>query len=167
MTGSVWIASYVMLWVAVIVLSLAVLALLRQVGVLHARVRPLGVHFAGEGLTAGTTAPHAETFDYTNSRLTVLAFTSADCSVCKLLVPALGPLQRQYRDLSLHRVDSSPSTRAIFDDFNVRSTPYFIAIDGEGAVALGGVANTIEQVEVMIEEALAPVAAANSPERQG
>ena len=55
MTGSVWIVSYVMLWVAVVVLGVTVVALLRQIGVLHLRVAPMGVHFAGRGPGARST----------------------------------------------------------------------------------------------------------------
>ena len=42
MTGDVWIVSYVLLWLAVLGLSVMVVALLRQVGVLHTRLRPFG-----------------------------------------------------------------------------------------------------------------------------
>jgi len=48
MNGSVWIVSYVLLWLTVVLLSFSVVALLRQVGVLHLRVAPMGVHFAGD-----------------------------------------------------------------------------------------------------------------------
>jgi hypothetical protein len=60
MSGSLWVTSYVLLWVAVLGLSFAVVALLRQVGVLHARLHPLGVHFAGEGPELSSVAARVE-----------------------------------------------------------------------------------------------------------
>ena len=61
MSGGLWVTSYVLVWITVLGLSVMVVALLRQVGVLHTRLRPLGVHFAGEGperlAPAPTTAP--------------------------------------------------------------------------------------------------------------
>lgn len=41
MEGSVWVASYVLLWLTVLGLAAAVVALLRQIGVLHARLHSL------------------------------------------------------------------------------------------------------------------------------
>ena len=61
MSGGVWIVSYVLLWVTVIALGLTVVVLLRQIGLLHTRIAPMGVNFAGEGpairVPAETTAP--------------------------------------------------------------------------------------------------------------
>src|SRR5687768_13784593 len=64
MSGSVWIASYVLLWLAVLALGATVLALLRQIGVLHARLRPLGGHPAGEGPEIDSQAPTLAGVDY-------------------------------------------------------------------------------------------------------
>lgn len=154
MNGGVWVASYIVLWVAVIVLGFLVLALLRQVGVLHARLQPMGVHFAGEGPELGTAAPAAGPFPY-DAPLTLIAFTAPTCEVCAALRPALQTLERQYRDIRLVEVESAPSTRSTFRAFNVSNTPYFVAVDGAGIVRGRGVANSLEQLEELVEEALA------------
>ena len=154
MKGWVWVTSYVLLWLAVLVLALAVVALLRQIGVLHARLRPLGVHFAGEGPERLAPAPVAPGIDYGEAQLTVVAFTSPGCEICAGLVPGLRSLAATYREVAVEVVDHAPSTAAVFADFNVRSTPYVVAVDGQGVVRARGVANTLEQVEVMVEEAL-------------
>jgi hypothetical protein len=151
-TGGAWIASYVMLWVAVLVLGLAVVALLRQIGVLHARLRPLGTHFAGEGPERLAPAPAG--YDYAAARLTVVAFTSATCVICAGLLPGLRALARSYGDVALHVVEHGRSTAPVFAAFNVRSTPYFVAVDQRGIVQARGVANSLEQIEVMVDEAL-------------
>jgi thiol-disulfide isomerase/thioredoxin len=152
--GGVWVASYIVLWVAVVVLGFLVLALLRQVGVLHARLQPMGVHFAGEGPELGAAAPAAGPFPY-DAPLTLVAFTAPTCEVCAALRPALQTLERQYRDIRLVEVESGPSTRSTFRAFNVSNTPYFVAVDGAGVVRGRGVANSLEQLEELVEEALA------------
>lgn len=150
MTGGVWVASYVLLWVAVVVLGVTCLVLLRQIGVLHARIRPLGVHFAGEGLGLGTPAPRTTqlTFD---ADLTLVTFTSATCTICAALLPSLRSLEREYRDVDLAVVEHGDDTLEVFRAYNVSSTPYVIAVDSQGLVRGGGVANALEQVEELIE----------------
>ena len=71
MSGTVWIVSYVLLWIAVIVLGFAVVALLRQIGVLHTRVAPMGVHFAGEGPERESPAPDRSSYDYGSAPITL------------------------------------------------------------------------------------------------
>lgn len=154
MEGGVWIASYVLLWVAVIGLSIVVVALLRQVGVLHTRLRPLGVHFAGEGPERLAPAPPLPGADYADHRLTLIAFTSPTCDICAQLVPALRSVERQYSEVRLHVLSLGTETQPVFDAFNVRSTPYLVTVDGDGVVQGRGVANSLEQAEVLLEEGL-------------
>lgn len=149
MTGGAWIASYVVLWVAVVVLALAVVVLLRQIGVLHARVSPMGVHFAGEGLPEGAPAPAVDGLAYGDG-LTLVAFTSPTCEVCAALLPSLQALERTYREVDLQVVSYGEATAATFRAFNVSQTPYVVAVGGDGRVRGGGVANTLEQVEELV-----------------
>jgi methylamine dehydrogenase accessory protein MauD len=154
--GGVWIVSYVLLWIAVVVLSMAVVALLRQIGVLHARLSPLGVHFAGEGPELNRPAPPTGTVSYADAALTLVTFTSPTCEVCAELRPSLAALRRQYADVQLVEIEHGDPTRATFLAFNVSNTPYFVAVDRAGVVRGRGVANSLEQVEELIEEALRP-----------
>jgi hypothetical protein len=154
MSGGIWIASYVLLWVAVVVLGLTVIALLRQVGVLHTRVAPMGVHFAGEGPDLDSSAPHADRFGYERRDLTLLAFTSPTCELCASLVPGLRKIEQSYDELQLQTVSSADDS-AVFAAFKVRSTPYLVAIDRAGIVRSRGVANTLDQAEEMLAEVLA------------
>lgn len=156
MNGGVWMASYVLLWLTMLGLSVTVVALLRQLGVLHARLRPLGVHAAAEGPPVGSVAPVAPDVDYRGAPLTLFAFTSERCQVCRSLVPSLSSLRREYAaDVHVVVLDHGPATAPLFTAFNVRSTPYFVAVDGDGIVRGGGVANSLEQVEVLLEDSLA------------
>lgn len=159
MDGAVWIVSYVVLWVAVLVLSVAVVALLRQIGVLHARLAPMGVHFAGEGPDMSAPAPAAgPDVDYGDAEVTLVAFTSPTCEICAGLRPSLAALRSQYRDLRLVELEHGSATAPAFRAFNVSNTPYFVAVDRGGVVRGRGVANSLEQVEELIDEALATAA---------
>lgn len=155
MEGDVWVVSYVLLWLAVLGLSVMVVALLRQVGVLHTRLRPLGVHFAGEGPERLVPAPPVPGVAYGAHAMTLLAFTSPTCDLCRELLPSLRAMERQYRDLALVEVELGERLQPVFSAFNVRSTPYVVTVDRHGVVQGRGVANSLEQVEVLVEEGLA------------
>lgn len=154
MNGTAWMISYVALWVTVGVLGFAVIALLRQIGILHTRVAPMGVHFAGEGPDLDTPAPPLATVDYTAAPYTLIAFTSPTCEICATLKPALVRLARGYSEIELRFVDHDADPE-ILGEFRVRSTPYLVAIDREGMVRSRGVANTLDQAEEMLAEVLA------------
>ena len=154
MTGSVWIVSYVVLWATVVVLGVAVIALLRQIGVLHTRVAPMGVHFAGEGPELDEPAPEVDGVRYDGAPITVLAFTSPTCELCQKLKPALARIDQTYDDVRVHVVDNGDRPE-VFTRFRVRSTPYLVAVDAEGVVRSRGVANTGDQAEEMLAEILA------------
>jgi glutaredoxin len=153
MTG-IWIVSYVLLWATVLALGFAVIALLRQIGVLHTRVAPMGIHFAGEGPDLDTVAPAVSNVDYQASPYTLLAFTSPTCEICAKLKPALQRLSRSYAEVDLRIIDHETEASS-FSDFRVRSTPYLIAVDDAGIVRSRGVANTLDQAEEMLAEVLA------------
>ncbi len=55
--------SNVVLWVLVLVLAAVVLALVRQLGVLHERIAPAGALMLNRGLTVGEPAPVLEVAD--------------------------------------------------------------------------------------------------------
>ncbi len=154
MTGSLWVASYLLLWVTVVALGVTVVALLRQIGILHTRIAPMGIHFAGEGPELDQPAPTVDGLDYRRSAVTVMAFTSPTCEICASLRPVLDRVARSYREVTLRTVDNDAEPE-LFAPFRVRSTPYLVAIDGEGIVRSRGVANTGDQVEEMLAEVLA------------
>ncbi len=98
--------SNIVLWLLVIVLALIVLALARQVGILHERVAPAGAlmptsgpkvgeltkamtlnDLRGEEFVIGGTNPHGEA--------TFVLFISPTCPVCKSLVPTAKSLARR------------------------------------------------------------------------
>lgn len=94
------LVSNVVLWVLVLVLAAVVLALVRQVGVLHERVTPAGALAGSAGPRVGEPAPVLELEDWSGRALrvggpsddgrgTLLFFVSPTCPVCKELLPVV------------------------------------------------------------------------------
>jgi methylamine dehydrogenase accessory protein MauD len=92
--------SNALLWVLLIGLSLVVLALVRQLGVLHERISPVGALMLAKGLKVGELAPAVPVTDLDGQPLTVggaradgrtqlVMFVSPTCPVCKALLPVL------------------------------------------------------------------------------
>lgn len=145
-----WVVAFVLLWVLTVLLAVTVVALLRQVGVLHQRLAPMGTHFAGEGPGLDAKAPEVG-IDWTTSALTVLLFTSSTCTLCRELKPSLDAFRRQYREIRVRTVDLDDDA-GVFDAMAVRSTPYVVTVDGSGVVRGRGVANSLEQIEELVRE---------------
>jgi methylamine dehydrogenase accessory protein MauD len=100
--------SNVVLWVLVLVLSAVVLALTRQLGVLHERIAPAGALMLSRGLNVGEPAPVLELAALdgqplkigsarADGRSTLLLFVSPSCPVCKTLLPAVRSSRRDER----------------------------------------------------------------------
>jgi methylamine dehydrogenase accessory protein MauD len=98
------LVSNVLLWIAVIALAVLVVALARQIGVLHERVAPAGALLGREGPRPGEPAPVLELEDWSGRRLrvgapdpggasTLLLFVAPGCPVCKVVLPVARSLQ--------------------------------------------------------------------------
>jgi methylamine dehydrogenase accessory protein MauD len=94
-----------LLWAVVVGLIFVVVALTRQVGILHERIRPAGALHIPKGLRVGEAAPVIETADINGralqigaansaERATLVAFVSPTCPVCKSLLPVLRSMRR-------------------------------------------------------------------------
>ncbi|HEY0767889.1 MAG TPA: methylamine dehydrogenase accessory protein MauD [Steroidobacteraceae bacterium] len=101
--------SNVVLWILVLALSAVVLALVRQLGVLHERIAPAGALMLNRGLAVGERAPVLEVADLeghahqvgvarADGRSTLLLFVSPTCPVCKSLLPAVKSSRKDERD---------------------------------------------------------------------
>ena len=101
--------SNVILWVVVIVLALVVLALARQVGILHERVAPAGALQPTSGPKVGELTEAMSIADVNGNAVTVggasasgmntlIMFTSPTCPVCKSLVPTAKSLAKAERN---------------------------------------------------------------------
>ncbi len=90
--------SQIVLWVVVIILAATVVALARQIGVLHERVAPMGALTIDKGPRIGDPAPRFELPDLHGRTValggpdgdamsTMLMFVSPTCPVCSKLLP--------------------------------------------------------------------------------
>ena len=107
--SSALVISNIILWVIVIALALVVLALARQVGILHERVAPAGalqptsgpkVGELTEAMSIADINGHAVTVGGPSARgmNTLVMFISPTCPVCKSLVPTAKSLAKSERN---------------------------------------------------------------------
>ena len=100
------VVSNVLLWIAVVVLAAVVLALLRQIGLLHERVAPAGALVGRERPQVGEIAPVLSLRDRNgrevgvggaaaDGRSTLLLFLSPTCPVCETLLPVARSVARR------------------------------------------------------------------------
>jgi methylamine dehydrogenase accessory protein MauD len=101
--------SVIVLWIVVLCLLAVVLALTRQLGVLHERIAPVGALMLNRGLAVGEPAPKIDVVDLHGANLrlgaprsdgksTLLLFVSPTCPVCKSLLPIVKSSGRDERD---------------------------------------------------------------------
>ena len=101
--------SNIVLWVVVLGLLAVVLALTRQLGVLHERITPVGALMLNKGLTVGEQAPEMDVVDLdgthrkvgtrsADGKSTLLLFVSPTCPVCKSLLPVVKSSGKDERD---------------------------------------------------------------------
>ncbi|TFH24913.1 MAG: methylamine dehydrogenase accessory protein MauD [Myxococcales bacterium] len=141
------VASNVMLWIAVVALSLTVLALVRQVGLLHERVAPAGALLPQTAVKVGERAPELTLHDLDGSdvkiggpddggRTTLLFFLSPTCPVCETLLPTLLATARA-EDASIRLVFASDGAGEAHAEYarnhTLRDWPYIVS--GELGIA--------------------------------
>jgi len=133
--------SNAVLWVLVLVLAAVVLALVRQVGVLHERVAPAGALMLTRGLTVGEAAPEVDVADLegrpqriggarTDGRSTLLLFVSPSCPVCKSLLPAVKSSrkdERRWLDVILASDGDSDEQREFVRAQALDGVPYVVS----------------------------------------
>jgi methylamine dehydrogenase accessory protein MauD len=174
------LASNLALWAVVVALAIVVLALARQVGLLHQRLGPAGALALAGGPEPGKPAPalEVETLDGrlvsiggldAHGRGTLLVFVSPSCPVCRTLLPALRSLAKRER--SLRVVLASDGARAEHEAFvqeHVGELPYVLSqplglayrvprlpwaalVDARGILRSQGLVNSREHLESLLE----------------
>lgn len=135
------VASNILLWIAVVVLALLVLALVRQVGVLHERVAPVGALMVAGGPKVGELAPRvgveeldggrgALGGDGPHERSQLLFFLSPTCPVCKTLLPVLQSVARResgWLDIVLVGDGSRAEHQALVRDQGLEGFRYVLS----------------------------------------
>lgn len=176
---SLALASQILLWVLLLALSVVVLSLARQIGVLHERIAPLGALRVDEGPAVGSMAPNVaayllngERFDVVNSipagSARLLLFVSANCLLCRKVVP-LAKSVASAEGLQLVFVgDATPSEQQALVErdnlekypfvngpelgvaFAVGKLPYGVLLDDRGKIVAKGLVNTREHLESLV-----------------
>jgi methylamine dehydrogenase accessory protein MauD len=175
------LVSNVLLWCLVIVLALVVLALARQVGVLHERVAPAGALMPTTGPKVGEVTARATFRDLAGAevvvggpgydgRATLVLWISPTCPVCRALVPTAVSLAEAERlrlvfasdgdRLDQHqayvrdlRIAGYPYvvSQALGMSYAVSKLPFAVLIDAGGVLRGKGLVNTREHLESLVE----------------
>jgi len=181
------IASNFMLWIVVALQTIAVLALARQVQLLHARVAPMGALMTDDGPVPGEAAPliHATTASgrslaigpgQMGARSMLILFLAEDCPMCRAIVPLAAELaRREGLDILFVGESERPAGYAIDPDlfvpsaligrgFNIAHLPSAVLIRRDGVIAARGPVRDGNQLEA-IATLTAPLPGAGAPAR--
>lgn len=173
------VISNLVLWVAVLALLVAVIALSRQIGILYERIAPMGALMMDTGPKVSEVAP---VFDLPSlgggqvavgvpgPRATLLFFLSPTCPVCKKLLPILKALQRaESRTVRIvlasdgeaathlkfvreHQLEDFPYvlSQELGMTYRVSRLPYGVMLDRRGTVVAKGLVNSREQLDSLL-----------------
>jgi methylamine dehydrogenase accessory protein MauD len=135
------VISNIVLWILVLVLAAVLLAVVRQLGVLHERITPAGALMLNRGLRVGEEAPALEVTDLAgralqvgakraDGRSTLLLFVSPTCPVCKTLLPAVkssGKDERDWMDVILASDGDVAEQRSFVRAQGLEAIPYVVS----------------------------------------
>lgn len=162
--------------------SVAVIALIRQIGLLHLRIQPVPALQLESGPAEGDElillpAPWPKP----GANIHTVAFITTTCRLCAPLMPMFRSLATHVPDDESFTlvVDASPSAAqqyvngkfdgsvlarpGILKDLDIPGTPFVAVVGNDGRVVLAGGVNTGEQIEGLIEEAREEVARPRIP----
>jgi methylamine dehydrogenase accessory protein MauD len=136
-------ASVLVLWILVIALAIVVIALARQIGVLHERVTPAGALQIAGGPRTGSAAPELKLKDIQgrdvrvggrrdDGKHTLLFFLAPSCPVCKTLLPALRSAQRSeggWLDIVLASDGEMQEQLVFVERERLKEFPYVVSRD--------------------------------------
>lgn len=171
---SIWL-----LWIVVIMLAFTVLALARQIGVLHERVAPAGALLNGSGPGVGEPSPKLEVQALAGNAVTVggslaagrallMLFVSPTCPICKVLIPVAqdftkterlevlfvgdGDAEEQKKLVTRFGIDAGRFVNGpeIGLAYRVDKLPYAVLLDNEGLISAKGLVNSREHLESLI-----------------
>jgi len=171
------IVSQILSWAVILGLGLALLALARQVGVLHVRLAPAGALVTGKGPVVGEAAPVMDATTLDGASLTIgrpqarkqlLLFVSPHCPLCKELIPVARNFARTEKlDLVFVGDDQEAAQRAMVAKlemgglpfvnssiigraYHVDRLPHAVLIGEDGRLLSRGLVNSREHLESLI-----------------
>lgn len=178
---AVLLGSVIVLWIVVLVLIVLVIALARQIGILHTRLAPAGALMTSAGPKVGEMAPTLVLDSLTGEALTVggsqataslILFISPTCPICKSLVPTAKSLAHSEQgrlslafasdggEVSQHeqyvkdlKLEAYPYVVSLElgMKFEVGKLPYAVLIGADGVLRSKGLVNSREHLESLVE----------------
>ncbi|WP_323010810.1 methylamine dehydrogenase accessory protein MauD [Paracoccus sp. (in: a-proteobacteria)] len=174
------IASNILLWIAFLGVTVVMLGLVRQIGLLHERSSPMGAMITDHGPDIGDQAPEFELPDYfgrpvhiggasAGGKPTLLMFTAPTCPVCDKLFPIIKSIAKAEKIDVVMVSDGAPEEHARFLKnhelgqiryvvsaemgmaFQVGKIPYGVLLDAGGTIKAKGLTNTREHLESLLE----------------
>lgn len=176
---TVLIVSQILSWIVILGLGLALLALARQVGVLHVRLAPAGALLTGKGPVVGEPAPVLDTTTLDGAEVAIgkplaegrtqlLLFVSPHCPLCKDLIPIAKNFARTEKlDIVFVGDDEVSEQRAMIArlemgglpfvnssivgrTFHVDRLPHAVLIGDDGTILSKGLVNSREHLESLV-----------------
>jgi methylamine dehydrogenase accessory protein MauD len=171
------IVSQIFSWLVILGLGVALLALARQIGVLHMRLAPAGALVTGKGPAVGEAAPvmEAVTLDgvplaigKASGRKQFLLFVSPHCPLCKELIPMAKNFAKSEKlDIIFVGDDQEAEQRAMIARlqmgglpfvnssvigraWRVDRLPHAVLIGEEGKLLAKGLVNSREHLESLV-----------------
>ena len=133
-------------------LSVALLALAREVGTLRMAIAPQGaLEIPSEGPEVGGRTALAERFTGDPTAIALAIFTSEGCHVCHVLEPAIASFAR-HPMVELRRFDEVADADA-WALADVPGSPFAVAVGSDGTVLAKGTFNSGAQLESVLAAA--------------
>jgi methylamine dehydrogenase accessory protein MauD len=176
--GDSLFAIVMLLALVVLVLIFAVIALARQIGILHTRLAPAGALMTTAGPKVGQKAPELALVDIKGMPLTIggptkksklIMFVSPTCPICKDLVPMAVSMAKSEKLELVFGSDGGQTAkhedyikRMKIEDypyvvsmdlgmkFEVGKLPYAVLLDDKGVLRSKGLVNSREHLESLV-----------------
>jgi hypothetical protein len=141
-----------------VVLAVVVVALARQIGVLHLRLAPTGaLEIDEEGPPLGEAVPPLGTSTPDERRITLggpgprrlVVFVSATCPICEVVLPSIPAAASAHR--LVPQVVLDPEVELAYD---IPGVPFVLVLDEGGVVRAKGTVNSLEQLDGLVDTAV-------------
>lgn len=173
------IIAQIVSWIVILGLGVALIALARQVGILHMRVAPAGALATAGGASVGddTEGLMGQSVDgrmltlggaRPGTPLRLLMFVSAQCPLCKGLIPVARSFAQDERVALTFVGDDDPAAQramivqhglqdydfvndeAVGRTLGVSKLPFAVLIDEDGRILSKGLVNSREHLESLL-----------------
>lgn len=178
--NTIWLVSYLLLWLIVILLTLATVLLARQVSLLYRRLGPAPARMENEGPDVGTMPDPVAALTLDGLRVDaggrrdkpqLLVFVSTNCLTCDALTPAIRTIWKKERDnVEILTVCMTPdeslartfikrnklyevpciATGELGRQYRIQNPPYGVLLNRDGLVITKGVVNNLDHIESLL-----------------